>query len=258
MLADAPPTPFDLRFTLFGFPVRVSPWFWLVMAVLGENILRVLGPKYLLVWVLCGFVAILVHELGHAVVVRRFGSPCQILLIAFGGLAVYPYPPAARWKRVMISLAGPGAGFALLAAVWGSSFAYPWPEAHPLLGAAYIFLIEMCLFWNLLNLLPIWPLDGGKVCRELCGAVRLRNPDVAAFAISTLTAGGLAVVGLLAKTRSLPPEVAAWLPFIPGVWMTIWFALFAYESYQLWQQATRTRPWDHGPDDDDTPPWKRR
>jgi stage IV sporulation protein FB len=87
---DHQPTSFDVTFRLGRFPVRVHPLFWLSMALIGlpwfdRSLL--LG----LLWVACGFVSILVHELGHALAIRHYGSPASIQLIAFGGLATASY-----------------------------------------------------------------------------------------------------------------------------------------------------------------------
>lgn len=240
MFFNIQPTQFDVRFRLFGFPVRVHPLFWLVMALLGDFAFRI-GPVFLLIWVFCGFVSILTHELGHAFFIRKFGSQCEIILVAFGGLAAYRNPPRERWKRVVIALAGPGFGFALLGILVGSNYLFGWasPEADKKLLAIYLFLFVMNLFWNVLNLLPIWPLDGGRVCQELCGALRLRNPDATAFAISFITAGSIAVFSLLVFLKQVPQEVLEVLPIVPGLFMTIWFAFFAVQSYQMWQGARR-------------------
>lgn len=256
MLFDTQPTPFDLRFRLLGFPVRVLPWFWLVMALLGEGTLRA-GPQFLALWVLCGFVSVLVHELGHAVFYRRFGAWCDILLLAFGGLAVADRAPAERWKRVVISFAGPGFGFALLAVVVAVSLGLSAAEVEVPVGVAaalgYLFLMN--LYWNLFNLLPIWPLDGGKICLELCGATRARNPTATAFGISFGVAAGLALLGALAYVGRVPPGLP-WvvLFFVPGPMMTLWMVMFAVQSYQLWQQAQNAGRWDG---DDDRDPWQR-
>ncbi|MGL6095219.1 MAG: site-2 protease family protein [Fimbriiglobus sp.] len=255
---DSHPTPFDVRFSVFGIPVRVHPMFWLIMGLLGDSTLKD-GPAYLLLWIACGFVSVMVHELGQALFIRRFGSPVQIVLIAFGGAAIASRMPYARWKRIVISLAGPGAGFLLLGLVVASNLVFGWSRGSDLLESGFTFLVLMNLFWNLFNLLPIWPLDGGHVCRELCGGIGLRRPDATAFFISFATAGGLALIGLMTLTKTMPPALGDLLPWWlrPGMFMSFWMAMFAFTSFQLWQAAAaRHRGWDADPDDD-TPPWRR-
>ena len=63
-------TQFDVKFRLLGVPVRIHPFFWVVSAVMGWQ------PNNLplvLLWVLCVFVSILVHEYGHALMSKAFG-----------------------------------------------------------------------------------------------------------------------------------------------------------------------------------------
>src|SRR5436309_2919858 len=113
MFADPRPTPFDLRFRLLGVPVTVHPLFWLGAVVLGIDIARRLD--LLLIWVACVFVGVLVHEMGHALAARAFGSgEARIWLLMFGGLAMGGGRLWARWQRIAFSLAGPAAGFLLL------------------------------------------------------------------------------------------------------------------------------------------------
>ena len=110
-----PQTRYDLNFTLFGFPVRVSPLFW-VMALLFGLGLR--GFWQILIWIIVVFFSILLHELGHGIAMRLYGQESYIVL-HFGGVAV---PTSSRWggpasrtttEQVVISLAGPLAGFLL-------------------------------------------------------------------------------------------------------------------------------------------------
>jgi stage IV sporulation protein FB len=256
------PTPFDLHFRLFGFPVRVSPWFWLIMALLGNWVFSHpdYGPPYLLLWMACGFVSILAHELGHAVLIRRFGSPSAIVLHGFGGYAEMPYPPTARWKRILIALAGPAAGIALLGVVVGSNLAGGWAERSPVLAAAFLFLVLMNLIWSLFNLLPIWPLDGGRVCREVLSVAGARRPDAAAFAVSLAVSGLLTLWGILVAAGQEPRWLADNVPYAPTLFMTLWFGLFAVQSYLLLQKANRQASWGRSyyDEDDDSSPWRRR
>src|SRR4051812_37327197 len=64
MLLEPQTTEWDLRWMMFGIPVRVHPFFWLVCLLMGQSALE-LGVLYLLAWIGCVFVSILVHELGH-------------------------------------------------------------------------------------------------------------------------------------------------------------------------------------------------
>src|SRR5262245_27543700 len=97
----------DLSWRMFGFPVRVLPLFWLMTAAMGWNAFRAYGFPYLLLWLVCVFVSILVHELGHAFMGRVFGRESHIVLYTFGGLAIGAAGLHSRWQRIAVSFAGP-------------------------------------------------------------------------------------------------------------------------------------------------------
>ena len=69
MFGQIQPTPYDLRFEILGIPIRVHPIFWASSAWLAWVPGRM---DIVLVQMLCIFVAILVHEMGHALMTRRF------------------------------------------------------------------------------------------------------------------------------------------------------------------------------------------
>jgi Zn-dependent protease len=204
------------------------------------------------------FVSILVHELGHALAFRRFGADAEIVLYAFGGLAVSRTTVSGRWRRIVVSLAGPFAGFALCAAVFGASVAFPEVLlGSPLAAFAAAQLVFVNLYWNLLNLLPVFPLDGGQVSRELCTAKWGHRGTKVSLKVSFATA--LAIVGwsLFCEidTGQLGTGVTRDLPWwVPrgSMYIAILFGLLAYESYQLLQRIEWTDThWD------DRLPWER-
>jgi Zn-dependent protease len=127
--AEPPRTRFDVLFRLAGFSVRVHPTFWLVGVFLGiDSFRRQIDIVEVLIWVGIMFVSILVHELGHALMVRRFGWNSRIILYALGGLATVESPPSYLPEygedlppkaKVAIAAAGPAAGFLLAAAAAG-------------------------------------------------------------------------------------------------------------------------------------------
>jgi stage IV sporulation protein FB len=239
VFGNVPPTPYDLRFRLFGFPVRVHPFFWLVTALLGSNSLQYdNGVLYLVMWVAVVFVSILVHELGHAFTVRYYGSPCEVLLYGFGGLAIFPYAPARGWRRIAISLAGPAAGFALGGVVYLSDAVAHWSVKTLTLAVLYDFLLWVNLIWNIVNLLPIWPLDGGHVCREALYLARVKQPEVVGLRVSLGMCATLAALILALSLRMVPPAVAEAIPYHPGPFMALWFGIFAYMNYQEIQAMT--------------------
>jgi Zn-dependent protease len=254
VLTDPGPTQFDLRFRLFGVPVRVHPLFWVLSAVLGWNLVQSpYGLPGLLVWVVCCFVSILLHELGHVWVGQFFGTHGRIVLYSFGGLAIGSNALGSRWQRFAVSFAGPAIQlalwFVLWAAVWSPWSPFPvtrqWP---PLLRLGVQELLYVNLFWPLLNLLPIWPLDGGMMTREVCEGVSRSRGLVVSLWISLVVSAGLAVLVLLAAYRPMQKNAAD----APDLFLAVFFALFAAGSYQALQaERGRRRYWD------DDLPWSR-
>ena len=187
-----------LRFTLFGIPVQILPISWVVLALLG-GAMRVSDADSLanvLIFVVAGMLCLLVHEFGHALVGRGAGALVQGVEIAgMGGTTTYLTLPPHRWGYFLMTLAGPVASLLLgvllgicfglqLGNVWaGVRFAclMPWQDTLPLdlqqqlvmgiyqndlspmLIQAYSIGMLICFWWSLFNLLPLFPLDGGKL-----------------------------------------------------------------------------------------------
>jgi stage IV sporulation protein FB len=196
---DTKPGLLDISWRMFGTPVRVKIWFWLFMALFGwlMGLVEKDGWEFLLVWVACGFISVMVHELGHIIAGRCFGIPGVIILNSMGGGAVGEYARAERWQRIVIAASGPAAGFLF--------YALFYVLAHPIVSnlaslrqwephafAALSYFAYMNLFWNILNLPPILPMDGGMIMKDLIGYVVGARDFVVGSAISVLVAGGIA------------------------------------------------------------------
>jgi Zn-dependent protease len=244
------PTPLDLRFRLFRFPVTVSPWFWLTAVFLGWGIMQRLGPVFLLLWVACVFVSILAHELGHGLVYRLYRVESSLALIAFGGLAI-PDGGVSRWRQIAVSLAGPGIQLVIVGLLYVSHLSTGWAATNDYTAAAYLFLSGINLWWAMFNLLPVWPLDGGRVSREVWHMLRVRRPDVTTYGISLLTAGTLTAFCVMLNLGYNPGPWLDWIPFKLNWLGTLFMAMFAYQSYLLLQQASRPFGWEDRPDDYD-------
>src|SRR5258708_2986270 len=114
----APRTRFDVNFHVGDIPVRIHPFFWLSTVLLGigrgNEAFNEIAIN-LVLWIPIVLVSILVHELGHVLMGRYFGTRGHILLTGFCGLAIGSNDLTERWQRNAVSLAGPGAGFLLAA-----------------------------------------------------------------------------------------------------------------------------------------------
>jgi stage IV sporulation protein FB len=256
VLAEPERTQYDLRFRFLGFPVRVHPYFWFLGVLLGYPYAR-MGGEYVLIWVAVVFVSILVHELGHAIAFRRFGADADIVLYAFGGLAIPSHDISGRWRRIMVSLAGPFAGFILCGLVYGTNKAFEWAEQSnglpangPHLWVFYISLVFVNLWWGVFNLLPVYPLDGGQVCRELCVMKWGTRGKRTSLRISFIVALLLVGYALLCEIDTgqfgagLTKDLPSWVPR-GTIFTALLFGFLAYDSYRLLQRTEWTDThWD--------------
>jgi stage IV sporulation protein FB len=204
MLGNAGETEFDLRFYCFGVPVRVHPLFWVMGAfVVWQSTPE---PRLKFLGVLCVFLSILVHEMGHAIVIRRYGIPSEIVLYGMGGYATSGH--FSTWRRVWVSFAGPLAGFVLYGIVYGILIVVVQTNpdvlvyGHPVYYSIDL-LLWINLYWGLMNLLPVIPLDGGRIMEALVSRYFPRRSQERVLQISILTAGAVCVYGLQNQRRFL-------------------------------------------------------
>ena len=207
-----------LRFRLFGFPVFIHWSFWLTVAIFGGAFERANDPdgmRQLLAWVFVALVSILIHELGHAFVMRHFGDPrAFITLHSFGGLATGSRR-LTRQQSFYITLAGPAAQLTAGVLAWNLVDLVPGMTGLGKIMADSF--VRISIFWALVNLVPIIPLDGGHIALALLGPQRQRT----ALLISLVSAGlmlflaltngfvfGAIIVGMMAfnNIRSLRGE----------------------------------------------------
>lgn len=257
-LAEPPPTAYDFRFQFLGFPVRVTPFFWVAAVLLGWGwadgmhrwSLSIGEPMnqgvLLLMWVSAIFVSILIHELGHGIAMRYYGTQASLVLYHFGGLAIpdtagsfmrMGYRSSGKQNQIVISAAGPAAQLllalviVLIALAAGYSVPVPFigedylPTSHlkpipslPVWAMAYA-LLSPSVMWALLNLMPVYPLDGGQIAREVFLRFRPANGVRNSLILSVVTGVCLAVYAL---TRH-------------QTFMAILFGMLAYSSYQILQ-----------------------
>jgi stage IV sporulation protein FB len=236
-------TPYDLNFEILGFPVQVHPLFWLVTIFLGAS----LGDfQSLVLWVAVVFFSILIHELGHSLVMRFYGQPSYISLYAGGGLSI---PDAGGWggwtydslgsrERINISLGGPLAGFLLAglvvvlswmtggAIIWGRIlWVIPFPNILLPWGGQLVFtlvsfIMWVNIFWGLINLLPVFPLDGGRIARAIFMEIDTLDGTYKSLQLSMFTAAVVAVAGLL---------------FWNSIYIALLFSILAFQSYMTMQ-----------------------
>jgi membrane-associated protease RseP (regulator of RpoE activity) len=155
-----------VEFRLFEIPVRVQLWFLLLAYIVFPPSDP---PQQLLIWIPVVFVGVLMHELGHALVGRRFGLAPAIELYALGGLTSWRSGrPLSPLRQVALSAAGPAVGLAVGGLCLVAAWTLPLPG---LLSVLIGYMLWVNLGWAILNLLPILPLDGGQITASAAEAV---------------------------------------------------------------------------------------
>ncbi len=242
-------THYDLSFYLFGFNVRVHPGFFILPFVFGAGFASDFNPGVaILTFILVFFVSILVHELGHSIAFRYYGIPSRIVLYWFGGLAI----PESTWgsrrglssnQQIIVSLAGPIAGFMLAALVaivvvlLGGRLVPIMDGIFPMLlpdfsttsifeNDALVLFFHIALFcnifWNILNLAPVFPLDGGQVAREIFQQMDYQNGIRNSLILAVVASAVLAIMGFATDHRM----------------MGILFAVLGFSNYMTLQQMS--------------------
>jgi stage IV sporulation protein FB len=217
MFGIAGETAFDLRFNLFGIPIRIHPVFWISAAMMRWNPERL---DLVVLGVICVFVTVLIHELGHALVLRHYGWPSEIVLYFLGG-----YATATRlstWRQIWSLAAGPLAGLSFSAIVYGALILLIKNSPSTLNDfPAVYYVFNMLLFSgiivNLMNLIPTLPLDGGQIMATLVThyGSRGRQATELVLKISIGAAGAVALWCAFCSntgTNLLPKPLISLLP----------------------------------------------
>jgi Zn-dependent protease len=190
----------------FGIDLYVHGTFWLLpLLVLFLNFGSGYGEiAFELLFVFAVFACVALHEVGHALAAAAYGIRTRdITLYPIGGVASLERMPEKPWQEVAVALAGPAVNvviaLGLLLGVLGGALLLPWDSGW-VGGTADVLLAR--LFWaNLFlcgfNLLPAFPMDGGRVLRALLATrmTRLRATEVA-VKVGTLVAIGFVFAGI--------------------------------------------------------------
>ena len=203
--------------TLFGIPVRINAsWFVVVVFVAWSLASGYFPSQYpgfsaSTYWgmgiaaALLLFLCVLLHELGHSLVAQRFGiTVLGMTLFLFGGVAQIANDPKRPAVELLIALAGPVVSGAIAGACVLAGSAIPVGSHASLITAAilrYLAMINLGLI--LFNLLPGFPLDGGRVLRAVVwGATgSLRTATRISSAIGSALGLGLIVLGVWSMVR---------------------------------------------------------
>lgn len=222
-----------LSFRIGPVPVTIRPSLIVVLAVIGFLVDPSLARVG--VWTVIGVGSILVHEMGHAGVALALGGQPKVQLMGLGG-ATDPGLDARpdRLRSALLSLAGPAAGLAVGAAVW----IVAGPDLEALtsdrgLGAfSLATVLWMNIGWSILNLVPVLPLDGGRLLTEVLPGDPMTRSRRAYLASAVL---GVAVALFLLSINE--PFAGILFGFLASQSFTAWRTLRA-RGHQVERVAT--------------------
>ena len=187
-----------------GIPLSLHWSFLALLAYLGWegwDAAGWLGFSWVISYAIGVFSCVVLHELGHALMARRFGvSTRQILLLPIGGMAEFDRIPQSSRSEIMIALAGPLVNGVLVILLFlvGVRFPAGWDAlVFPLTLAEFgRHLLAMNIAMGLFNLLPIFPMDGGRVVRAILSLQcdHFKATQVAAGLGKILAVGGILVM----------------------------------------------------------------
>lgn len=164
-----------------GISIKVHVTFFLILvlgAVQWGGPYGVAGAIFGILLMILLFVCVTLHELGHSIVAQRLGIPVrEIVLLPLGGVALLSRNPSKPWHELLIAAAGPLVNViiaAILFAVTGTAAAIGsfdgqalQQEAPPSLSSLLIWLLQANIFLVIFNLIPAFPLDGGRIFRAV-------------------------------------------------------------------------------------------
>jgi Zn-dependent protease len=156
-----------------------------------------LGLVWVTSFILLLFTCVVAHELGHCLVARRFGVQVgRILLLPIGGMAEFDRIPRRPGQEMAIAIAGPLVNFLLVGLLLLAGVRFPpgWDiEQFPLtLAELGRHLVVVNIIMGCFNLVPVFPMDGGRIFRAL---LALRLPYLRATFVAATVGKILAVIG---------------------------------------------------------------
>ena len=219
---------------LFGIPLRIHLTFFLLIVLVAATPTGIYGMGRLagVVFVIALFACVIIHELAHSLMARKYGVPVRyIILLPIGGISMMERMPDDPHQEFNVAVVGPLASLAI-AVVLGAgvylstgsmaAFMSPW-HAGLIPFVARLSWINVVLAG--FNLIPAFPVDGGRVLRALLAF----HMDYAAATHTAAVIGQALAIGL------------GVFGFFGGNWILVIIAIFIYMGAQAEDTQVRVR-----------------
>ena len=201
-------------FEIFGFKLKVDPSWLLIAALIVWSLSTSYFPPVLpgetatfytvlgIIAMLGMFVSLILHELSHSLVARSYGLKVGgITLFIFGGVAELEEEPHDPKSEFLIAIAGPLMSLFLAALFYGAATLAAPQTGSNYASAVFGYLALINLVLAVFNMIPAFPLDGGRVLRaliwgvtqDLLRATRISSRIGAVFGLFLMLTGALAV-----------------------------------------------------------------
>jgi Zn-dependent protease len=245
LVSEPQPTRWELRARLVGADLRIRPLFWVSCALLGvvyyqypEIREEIGGVAAFGLWMAAVLLSSVAHELGHALAARVFGARPRIVVSGLGD-QLFGLDGLRLWRQTGVALAGPLANGLLFGLFWLIT-EYPLPIeriAHGwriFLGQSVWLMLMINSFWGVLNLLPLWPLDGGRLAVVIGEAMLGRRGQILALLLSLVITVGLTLFAIGWMHHAL---IDRFNPHYPVFF--VYFCILSLYCYALWLSTFR-------------------
>ena len=192
-----------------GIDVKIHVTFFLLLAWIGFVYHRSGGMPATVngvIFVLLIFLCVLLHEFGHALAARHYGIKTHdITLLPIGGLARLERMPDKPSEEVVVALAGPAVNIVIAGVLWifiGLTSGLPNPEVmHQTSLPLALRLFTVNIWLVLFNMIPAFPMDGGRVLRAV---LAMRMNYARATQIAASIGQGIAFIFFILGLQSNP------------------------------------------------------
>lgn len=248
----------------FNAGIPLGRWFgvsvslhYLFIVFVGFNLLSSQQPAIDLLFYTILFGIVLIHEFGHCLACRWVGGVAnQIILWPLGGLA-FVQPPPRPWPSLITTVGGPITHVFMLPILWAIYYwglpfliqTMPHSPALPYIIASVDSAIRINLMLLIFNLIPAYPMDGGRILQEIIWIFSGYPASLhVAGMVGTVAGAILALLGMGLFQISIPwigftQGAFTYAPFPlgdrPNTMLIIIGALAAFNSWSIYQQSNQ-------------------